>query len=123
MRKEMREKQAFLELKNLVENMNEDVTYVIVEGRKDKEALRKLGYKGKIVYANKLKRIKEGKVVILTDFDKEGIKIAERIKKEIGERKIDEFFREKVGRILKSISRNDIQSISNLCRKYKDALE
>jgi 5S rRNA maturation endonuclease (ribonuclease M5) len=123
MRKEMREKQAFLELKNLVENMNEDVTYVIVEGRKDKEALRKLGYKGKIVYANKLKRIKEGKAVILTDFDKEGIKIAERIKKEIGERKIDEFFREKVGRILKSISRNDIQSISNLCRKYKDALE
>ncbi|MCC5994204.1 MAG: toprim domain-containing protein [Candidatus Aenigmarchaeota archaeon] len=119
----MREKQAFLELKNLVENMNEDVTYVIVEGRKDKEALRKLGYKGKIVYANKLKRIKEGKAVILTDFDKEGIKIAERIKKEIGERKIDEFFREKVGRILKSISRNDIQSISNLCRKYKDALE
>jgi 5S rRNA maturation endonuclease (ribonuclease M5) len=123
MRKEMREKQAFLELKNLVENMSEDVTYVIVEGRKDKEALLKLGYKGKIVYANKLKRIKDGKVVILTDFDKEGTKIAERIKKEIGEGKVDEFFRERVGRILRSISRNDIQSISNLCRKYKDVLE
>jgi 5S rRNA maturation endonuclease (ribonuclease M5) len=123
MRKEMKERQAFLELKNLVENMSEDVTYVIVEGRKDKEALQKLGYKGKIVYANKLKRVKEGKVVILTDFDKEGTKIAERIKKEIGEGKVDEFFRERVGRILRSISRNDIQSISNLCRKYKDVLE
>jgi 5S rRNA maturation endonuclease (ribonuclease M5) len=113
-----KEIEAFLELKNLVEKMNEEISCVIVEGRKDKEALEKIGYKGSIIYADRFKKAK-GKVVILTDFDKEGKEIARRITRSIGEKNIDNFFRNELRKILKSIGRNDIQSIINLCKKYE----
>jgi len=110
--------EAFLELKNLVEKMNTEISCVVVEGRKDKEALERIGYKGKIIYVNTFKRIKE-KIVILTDFDKEGKEIAKRITKSLGEKNIDRFFRNEFRKILKSIGRDDIQSISNICKKYE----
>jgi len=116
-----KEIEAFLELKNLVEKMNAEVPCILVEGRKDKEALQKIGYKGKIVYANNFKEAK-GKIVILTDFDKEGKEIAKRIIKALGERNVDIFFRNEFRKILKSIGRNDIQAISNLCEKYEKFL-
>jgi 5S rRNA maturation endonuclease (ribonuclease M5) len=116
-----KEIEAFLELKNLTEKMNDEIPCIIVEGKKDKEALRKIGYRGKIVYAYKLKKV-ESKVAILTDFDMEGKEIAKKLIKAIGERNVDKNFRNKVRRILKSIGRNDIQSISNLCEKYESII-
>jgi len=117
-----KEIEAFLELKNLVERMNVEISCVLVEGRKDKEALQKIGYRGKIFYANKLRKAK-GKIVILTDFDEEGKEIARRIIKALGEKNIDMSFRNEFRKILKSIGRNDIQSISNLCKKYEEFLQ
>ena len=113
-----KEIEAFLELKNLVEKMNEEISCVIVEGRKDKEALTRIGYKGGIIYADRFKKVK-GKVVILTDFDREGKEIAKRIKRNVGEKNVDNFFRNEFRKILKSIGRDDIQSIINLCKKYE----
>ncbi len=112
-----KEIEAFIELKNLVEKMNEEISCVIVEGRKDKEALDRIGYKGRIVYANRFKRA-NGKVVILTDFDEDGKEVAKRLMRTIGEKNIDNFFRNEFRKILKSIGRDDIQSITNLCKKY-----
>jgi len=116
-----KEIEAFLELKNLVEKMNEEISCVIVEGRKDKEALERIGYKGRIVYAGRFKKVK-GKVVILTDFDEEGKEIARRLMGSIGEKNIDNFFRNEFRKILKSIGRDDIQSISNICKKYEGSI-
>jgi 5S rRNA maturation endonuclease (ribonuclease M5) len=113
-----KEIEAFLELKNLVEKMNEEISCVIVEGRKDKEALERIGYKGRIVYAGRFKKGK-GKVVILTDFDEEGKEIARRLMGSIDGKNVDNFFRNEFRKILKSIGRNDIQSIINLCKKYE----
>ena len=116
-----KEIEAFLELKNLVEKMNFEIPCIIVEGRKDKEAMEKIGYKGKVFYANAFKKAKS-KIVILTDFDEEGKEIAKRITKTLGEKNVDKYFREEFGRILKSIGRNNIQAISNLCKKYEKFL-
>jgi len=113
-----KEIEAFLELKNLVEKMNAEISCVIVEGRKDKEALERIGYKGRIVYANRFKKA-VGRVVILTDFDREGKEIAKTITRNVGERNVDNFFRNEFRKILKSIGRNDIQSIINLSKKYE----
>jgi len=113
-----REIEVFLELKNLIEKMNVEIPCVVVEGKKDKEALQKIGYKGKIVYANKLKTPKE-KMVILTDFDEEGTEMAKRITRRVGEKNVDKFFRNEFKKILKSIGRYNIQSIANLCKKYE----
>ena len=113
-----KEIEAFLELKNLVEKMNTEISCVVVEGRKDKEALVRIGYKGRIIYVDRFKKSK-GKVTILTDFDREGKEIAKRITKSLGEKNIDRFFRNEFRKILKSIGRDDIQSIINLCKKYE----
>jgi 5S rRNA maturation endonuclease (ribonuclease M5) len=113
-----REIEAFLELKNLVEKMNAEIPCVIVEGRKDKEALKRIGYKGRIIYADRFKKAEE-RVVILTDFDKEGKEVAKKLMRSVGEKNIDKFFRNEFRKILKSIGRDDIQSIINLCKKYE----
>jgi 5S rRNA maturation endonuclease (ribonuclease M5) len=113
-----KEIEAFLELKNLVEKMNDEIYCVIVEGRKDKEALVRIGYKGCIIYADRFKKAK-GRIVILTDFDREGKEIAKRITRNVGEKNVDNFFRNEFRKILKSIGRDDIQSIINLCKKYE----
>jgi len=68
--------------------MNYD-TPILVEGRKDKEALRLLGFKGIILLINKGKSLsnvadniamKYEKIIILTDWDKKGDFLAERMK-------------------------------------------
>jgi len=113
-----KEIEAFLQLKNLVEKMNTEISCVVVEGKKDKEALERIGYRGRIIYADRFKEPK-GKVVILTDFDKEGKEIAKRITRSIGGKNIDDFFRNEIRKILKSIGRDDVQSITKLCKKYE----
>ena len=68
--------------------MNYD-TPILVEGRKDREALRLLGFKGIILLINKGKSLsnvadniamKYEKIIILTDWDKKGNFLAERMK-------------------------------------------
>jgi len=116
-----KEIEAFLELKNLVDKMNTEISCVVVEGKKDKEALVRIGYKGRIIYADRFKKAEE-RVVILTDFDEEGKETTKRIMRNVGEKNIDKFFRNEFRKILKSIGRDDIQSIINLCKKYENFL-
>ena len=67
--------------------MNYD-TPILVEGRRDREALRLLGFKGEILLINKgksLSAVADGiamryeKIIILTDWDKKGDFLAERM--------------------------------------------
>jgi len=69
-----------------IENYN---TPILVEGRKDREALRLLGFRGVILLLNKGKSLsaladsiamKYEKIIILTDWDKKGNYLAERMK-------------------------------------------
>jgi 5S rRNA maturation endonuclease (ribonuclease M5) len=68
--------------------MNYD-TPILVEGRKDREALRLLGFKGAILLINKGKSLsnvadniamKYERIIILTDWDKKGDFLAERMR-------------------------------------------
>ncbi len=87
-------------LKLLKENKEKQV---IVEGKKDKKVLCLLGFK-KIITLNKgiyetTEKLKENEVLILTDYDSEGKKIASelnRILQHLGY-KIDRETRRKVG--------------------------
>lgn len=104
------------ELKLLVEEMNREVDCIIVEGKNDRIALELLGFHKKIVYPFQLDKL-EGRIVILTDFDQEGNRIAKEIVRKVGEAKIEKVYREKFRKILKKIGRNDIQSIKNLIKE------
>ena len=72
-------------LKELIERAR-DGAIVLVEGRRDVEALKDLGVEGKILPVSSVSRAKlvesvEGDVIILTDWDENG----EKLKREIFE--------------------------------------
>lgn len=94
---------------------------IIVEGRKDKDALRQLKILGKIVclkargdgfYDFASRFIDHREVTVLTDFDGEGVRLAAKL--------IDELSRMKVKvdlttwKRLKALSRSEIRSVEEL---------
>ena len=120
-----KEKKLFEELREIIKEMNEEVDVVIVEGVKDRNALRKLGFKKDIInYREKgrfelLEKVKEKyqRVVVLTDFDRQGKKYNKEISDFLKNR-VDKRYREKIGKILCSNGRRDIESINNLIKKF-----
>ncbi len=97
-------------------------TVIIVEGRKDKEALRKLGLAGPIVcfkssgkgLVDFLGNIEAKKIMVLTDFDKEGKDISARINEELAHLKMktDHTLRKRLGALV----RQDARTIQDLFR-------
>jgi 5S rRNA maturation endonuclease (ribonuclease M5) len=78
---------------------------VLVEGKRDEQALKELGVKGRIIrvkqYRKKLFELGEElssykSIIILTDFDKEGENIAEEIERQLHMWGVQTIMREKV---------------------------
>jgi 5S rRNA maturation endonuclease (ribonuclease M5) len=87
-------------------------TVVVVEGERDRRALRRLGLKGAIVLVHRGRTISEtaqhlagsaDRVIILTDWDTEGGHLAQRLKGFLGSGRSgpDLEYRRKFGRILR----------------------
>jgi len=95
-------------------------TVIIVEGRKDKVALRRLGLTGPILcfkssrksLADFLSDIDAKKTIVLTDFDREGKDLSVRIAEELSHLKIraDHALRERLGALV----RQDARTIQDL---------
>jgi len=95
-------------------------TVIIVEGRKDKVALRRLGLTGPILcfkssrksLVDFLSDIDAKKAIVLTDFDREGRDLSVRIAKELAHLKIraDHALRERLGTLV----RQDAGTIQDL---------
>jgi 5S rRNA maturation endonuclease (ribonuclease M5) len=93
----------------------------IVEGKRDESALRKLGFKGKIVALKKLNRSldsivenlsSEERIIILTDFDDEGEELAARLYKAFKSRKVEIDL--EVRRKLSSLLKGEIKGLEEL---------
>ncbi len=136
MRRELREAEDAERLHELVREMDRRIALVIVEGRRDEEVLRELGYRGYIAKASSRRgglsefawRIKSlvgrGPVVILTDFDSEGEEIYERLKREFEGAGVivDERLRREIWQILRSHSIRTMESARGLL-KYLGEIE
>jgi len=96
-------------------------TPIIVEGRKDEESLRKLGIEGPILCLKAegkgLFEFLEGidsvkRVIVLTDFDTEGKKLAKMLVSELSKRriKVDDSMWKQVGALI----RQDIHTVQEL---------
>ncbi|MEM2855767.1 MAG: toprim domain-containing protein [Candidatus Nitrosocaldaceae archaeon] len=72
---------------DFIESLNEEEAIVVVEGKRDKEALIRLGYKGNAIILNSFKGIYKlveylenaSKVILLLDMDRKGIMLTNRI--------------------------------------------
>jgi 5S rRNA maturation endonuclease (ribonuclease M5) len=118
-------------LKKLIELLNQIeylVDVVLVEGLRDLKSLRNLGYSGEIVYCNQ-KGVSDydltdkicqqyNKVLILTDYDKEGEELEQHFR-ELFERKaikVENGLRREVGRITAKLRVHAIESLDNIQR-------
>jgi 5S rRNA maturation endonuclease (ribonuclease M5) len=109
------------ELNDLIEKAINSNELVIVEGKKDKRALVKLGFKRVKIISKPLFEVvedvsNEKKVILLVDLDKEGRKIYSRLKKDLIRNgvKIDDELR-------KALFRTKLRQIEGICTYLKNS--
>ncbi len=124
-----REYEVYAELCSVVEEMDDLVDAIVVEGVHDKEALEELGVTKDIAIYSAgfsctgfveylMKRYR--RIVILTDYDREGKKLNKRLTLRLEREgvKVDTRCRERIGRILGIRGIRTIESITSLLRRF-----
>lgn len=123
------ELEGILEVLERIKREDEDVP-IIVEGKKDVEALRELGIQRKMIKIKKgktvfriiegLRRKQHDKVIILTDWDSSGGKLCYKIKKacESNAIKYDVEYRKQMMKFLKKEVK-DVESIPTFIKRAK----
>ncbi len=120
------EKKRYLEkqLKNIIEKLK--MSNIAVEGKKDVEALKRLGCNNIICVAGNPKimcktmnKMKWKNVVILTDIDERGNELADEVRKELEryEIAVDVETRKRVSKIL------NLKEVETIDRKYEKILK
>lgn len=113
---------AAKEMEKMIEKLKESV--VIVEGKRDQEALRNIGIDNTYAAAGIAEKVckkmeNEKEVVILTDLDRKGNMLAEKLSEYLWSAgvKTDTTTRRKLGRILR------VKYFEEMDKKYRKFLE
>ena len=118
----------FERLQKLIERLNEEAekgTVIVVEGPRDKESLRTMGIKGKILSLQNSRRntiefaeqlAGEKAVIVLTDFDRQGVFLAHRLNRVLNSQSIHANL--VIWRELRGLTRSELRSIEELPRLY-----
>jgi 5S rRNA maturation endonuclease (ribonuclease M5) len=108
-----------------VSNESEKGDIIVVEGLKDRDSLRKMGIKGTILCLQSSRRNTVGfveeldgerKVIVLTDFDRQGVFLAKRLARILTSQKIHANL--VLWRELRGLTRSDVRSIEELPKYY-----
>ena len=118
-------------LNHLLVELESLVDVVIVEGPRDVDALRQLGFRGVISlfsqvgvpdadFIDAISR-EHGSVVIMTDFDEEGRKIDLALSEGFERRgaRVEKGFRREMGRIMAAVGIYAIESLDNIQEQLK----
>jgi 5S rRNA maturation endonuclease (ribonuclease M5) len=119
--------ETYKELERVIEELDDSVDAVIVEGVRDKAALEELGITKEIVtcssrpdteFVDHLSS-RYTRVTILTDYDRAGKSVNKRLiaRLERAGVKVDNRHREKIGRILGLRGMKDIESVNSLKKR------
>lgn len=110
-------------MKEWLENLRTSKKLIIVEGKKDKAALEKLGITNVVAILRKplysfIESIDAEEVIILTDLDKEGRKLYHTLKQGLQAQgvKVDNYFREY---LFKSSKITQIEGLYHYLKKEK----
>jgi len=110
----------------LFESMGESVDAVLVEGPRDEEALRRLGFKGRVELHSRIGRSDEDlvdglvvssrTVLVLTDFDAEGRAMNRKLTVLLERRgvKVDLWLRRTIGRRMAVLGVYAIEDLDNM---------
>ena len=121
------EHETYAELESVIQEMNDFVDAVVVEGIHDREALEELGIKKEILmcssksYSDFVDYLssRHKKVVILTDYDRTGKRINKKLSTWLEREgiKVERRYREEVGRILGLRGMKSIESVNSLKKR------
>ncbi|MEM2225674.1 MAG: hypothetical protein QXU87_10410 [Candidatus Caldarchaeum sp.] len=97
---------------------SEEGAAVLVEGVRDERVLRMIGFKGRVILASRLRGEVERmpkKVILLLDFDREGLKNMKRLAKTLSSAgvKVDDSYHKRL-RILKRYGITTVESLRSL---------
>lgn len=117
--------QAVIELGLLLREAEERVDTVLVEGARDVEALKRLGYRGQIevisrheAHIDLAEEVAERSrtVLILSDFDREGRRINREMLQLLGSRgvRVETDMRRRIGRLMATLGTRAVEDLDNL---------
>lgn len=118
-----RQERAILkaDIMGVVDQMNAELDAVIVEGERDRRAVRAAGFEGRILTFSEsagvhpfLETVEGLRVTILTDYDREGRRINARLRTHLSDRYVEPRWRRELGRLLTQQGRYDVESMNNL---------
>ena len=116
-------------LKIFLEELEYLVDGVLVEGSRDIDALKRLGFKGKIEACSKycisdvdlveLLSEKMNTIAVLTDFDQEGLELNKKLSNLLEKRgvKVEVGLRREIGRLMAAIGVYAIESLDNAAHR------
>lgn len=99
---------------------------IVVEGLKDQESLRKMGISGRILCLQSSRKNAIGfveglhgvrEVIVLTDFDREGVFLAKRLARFLNSQSVHANL--VLWRELRQLTRSDVRSIEELPKYYQ----
>ncbi len=98
---------------------------IVVEGQRDRDSLRKMGIKGTILCLQSSRKntvgfaegLDDGRnIIVLTDFDRQGVALAKRLTRALNSQKIHTNL--VLWRELRGLTRSDVRSIEELPKFY-----
>lgn len=108
-------------LHELLMEMDQRVDVIVVEGKRDREALRSAGIESPIkpcAHATTLDRciseLEGESIAILTDFDEHGKRLNGRFRDRLPDDRVEPRWRRELGLILTQRGRYDIESLNNI---------
>jgi 5S rRNA maturation endonuclease (ribonuclease M5) len=119
-------RKALEELDSLLKEIALHVSVVVVEGQRDVEALRSLGFEGQIEVCShvglsdvelcEIVALDADSVLLLTDFDEEGLLMHNRLKNLLERRgvNVEEGLRREVGRLMAVLGVYAVEDLDNM---------
>jgi len=115
-------------LQKLIQNLNEEAqegSVIVVEGIRDKKSLESMGITGRILCIQNSRRstfsfaeqLSEKKVIVLTDFDRQGVFLANRLARLLNSQRIHANL--VLWRELRGLTRSELRSIEELPRLHE----
>lgn len=132
MRSREAKRQALLDLVSLLGELEGAVDAVVVEGARDVEALRCLGFRGRIEMCSRVgvsdgDLVEElaqssGAVVVLTDFDEAGRQLNRRLSKLLERRgvRVEVGLRRAVGRLMAVLWVHAVEALDNIEEELRE---
>lgn len=126
-------RQALLDLSSVLEDVERNRDTTVVEGARDVEALRRLGFRGRIEVCSRVgisdsdlveEYYRRGRAVfILTDFDDEGRRLNRRLSRLLERRgvKVRRRLRRVVGRLMAILGVYAIEALDNVEERLREA--